>query len=177
MTLTLAFLEVNDFDTEDSVILSLIACMAKNRVIGRGSEIPWNVPGEQLIFRRITSGHTVILGRKTYESIGRPLPKRTNIVVTRQQNFSAPGCTVVSDVPSALAAVPEGDDEAFIVGGGQLYADTIDRVDRVYLSVLSESIEGDILFPKMREDDFTAVSTEVVAEASIPYTHTVWQRK
>ena len=83
----------------------------------------------------------------------------------------------MSDVPSALAAVPEGDDEAFIMGGGQLYADTIARADKVYLTVLSESIEGDILFPEMREDDFTVVSTEVVAEASIPYTYTVWQRK
>ena len=159
------------------MILSLIACMAKNRVIGSGSEIPWNVPGEQLIFRRVTSGHTVIMGRKTYESIGRPLPKRTNIVVTRQQNFSAPSCTVVSDVPSALAAVPEDEDEAFIMGGGQLYAETLDRADRVYLSVLTESFEGDILFPEMREDDFTALSTQVVADASIPYSFTVWQKK
>ena len=157
--------------------LSLIACMAKNRVIGRGSEIPWNVPGEQLIFRRVTSGHTVIMGRKTYESIGRPLPKRKNIVVTRQSDYVAPGCTVVSDLPSALNAVPQGEDEAFIMGGGQLYAESIKQADKIYLSELSEDIEGDITFPEFSDNDFEVVSTEGFPDASIPYTHRVFQRR
>jgi dihydrofolate reductase len=157
--------------------LSLIACMAKNRVIGRGSEIPWNVPGEQLIFRRVTSGHAVIMGRKTYESIGRPLPKRTNIVVTRQSDYDAPGCTVVSDLPSALEAVPDGEDEAFIMGGGQLYAESIGQADRVHLSELSENIEGDVLFPEVNASDFAVSSTEEFPDASIPYIYRVFDRR
>lgn len=156
--------------------LSLIACMAANRVIGRGNEIPWNVPGEQLIFRRVTSGHAVIMGRKTYESIGRPLPKRTNIVVTRQADYDAPGCKVVSDLPSALAAVPEGEDEAFIMGGGQLYAESIGRADRIYLSELSEAIEGDVTFPEFDADAFEVVETEAFPDASIPYVYRVYER-
>lgn len=157
--------------------LSLIACMAKNRVIGSGSEIPWKVPGEQLIFRRVTSGHTVIMGRKTYESIGRPLSKRTNIVVTRQSDYDAPGCTVVSDLTSALAAIPEDEDETFIIGGGQLYAEAMGQAGRIYLSVLSESVEGDIVFPEINKDDFEAISTEDFPDASIPYTHMILERQ
>ena len=156
--------------------LSIIACMAKNRVIGRGSEIPWNVPGEQLIFRRVTSGHTVIMGRKTYESIGRPLPKRTNIVVTRQADYVAPGCSVVSDISSALATVPEGESETFIMGGGQLYAETIGQADRIYLSELSQPIEGDITFPDFDRRQFQIVSTEKFPDASIPYIFNIWER-
>ncbi len=157
--------------------LSLIVCMAKNRVIGRGSEIPWDVPGEQKIFRRATSGHTVIMGRKTYESIGRALPRRTNIVVTRQSNYDAPGCTVVSDISSALDAVPDEEDEVFIIGGGQLYAETVDRADRIYLSILSTEIDGDITFPEFDEDDFLSLSTEAFADALIPYTYTILERR
>ena len=151
--------------------------MAKNRVIGRGNEIPWSVPGEQVIFRRVTSGHTVIMGRKTYESIGRPLPKRTNIVVTRQSDYDAPGCTVVSDLPAALAAIPNDEDEAFIMGGGQLYAEAIDRVDRIYLSELSKDIDGDITFPEFDTRDFETVSSEEFADASIPYVYRVFERR
>lgn len=156
--------------------LSLIACMARNRVIGRGNDIPWNVPGEQLIFRRITSGHAVIMGRKTYESIGRPLPKRTNIVVTRQPDYDAPGCIVVGSLGAALAAVPEGEDEVFIMGGGQLYAEALPKADRIYLSELSEDIEGDVTFPDFDAARFTVISTENHPDAAIPYTHRIYQR-
>ena len=157
--------------------LSLIACMARNRVIGRGNDIPWNVPGEQAIFRRVTSGHAVIMGRKTYESIGRPLPKRTNIVVTRQPDYDAPGCTVVSDLPSALKAVADDEEEAFIMGGGQLYAEAIDRADRIYLSELSKNIDGDVTFPDFDTQDFETISTEEFADASIPYIYRVFERR
>ena len=150
--------------------------MAANRVIGRGSEIPWKVPGEQLIFRSVTSGHAVIMGRKTYESIGRPLPKRTNIVVTRQTDFDAPGCTVVSDLASALDAVPGDEDEAFIMGGGQIYAEALPKADRIYLSELSEDIEGDIHFPDFDRDAFKVVETESFPDASIPYVYRVYER-
>ncbi len=116
------------------------------------------------------------MGRKTYESIGRPLPKRKNIVVTRQSEYEALGCTVVSDLPSALNAVPERENEAFIMGGGQLYAETIDQADRIYLSVLSEAIDGDITFPEFSDHDFQIVSIEEFPDASIPYTHRVFER-
>ena len=151
--------------------------MAKNRVIGRGSEIPWNVPGEQLIFRRLTSGHAVIMGRKTYESIGRPLPKRTNIVVTRQTDYDALGCTVVDSLTAALGAVPSDETEAFIMGGGQLYAEALDQADRIYLSELTEDIEGDILFPDFNRSVFQVVDSTDVPDATIPYVHNTYARK
>ena len=159
------------------MILSLIACMAKNRVIGRGNNIPWDIPGEQAIFRKATSGHAVIMGRKTYESVGRPLPKRTNIVDTRQTDYKAPGCTVVSDLDSALQATPIDEDEAFIMGGGQLYAETIDSADRIYLSVLSEVVDGDITFPEFDESNFVTVSTIDYPDALIPYEQKIYHRR
>lgn len=141
------------------MIISLIAAMASNRVIGRKGGIPWKIPGEQKLFKKITMGHTMIMGRKTYESIGRPLPGRANIVVTRQSNYLAPGCTVVHDLDSAIQACSDHESEAFVIGGGHLYHEAIAMADRIYLTLIPREIRGDTYFPEFSEADFEIIES------------------
>ena len=152
----------------------LIAAMAANRVIGRGNDIPWHIPGEQQRFKKITWGHTLIMGRKTYESIGRPLPGRRNIVVTRNTSYDAPGCEVASSFDDALSAC-EGNSRVFIIGGAQLYALSLARATHIILTILDREIEGDIFFPVFSEDDYLITKSEQVTE---PEKYTVyWYEK
>jgi dihydrofolate reductase len=157
------------------MLISLIAAMAKNRVIGRIGEIPWKIPGEQKLFKKITFGHAVIMGRKTHESIGRPLPGRINIIVTRQTGYHAPGCIVAHDLSSALNACPADEDEAFICGGGQLYHEALPVADRIYLTVISREIQGDTYFPEILSDDFRVKKSEAI-EGDEPYNFYIYER-
>ena len=157
--------------------ISLIAAMAKNRVIGRQGEIPWKIPGEQKLFKKITMGHAVIMGRKTYESLRRPLPGRTNIIVTRQKQYQAEGCTVVHDLPSALNRCPEDEDEAFICGGGQLYHEALPMTDLIYLTVIPREIPGDTYFPDISSTEFRVIQSESIEPAGIkPYNFFIYER-
>jgi dihydrofolate reductase len=144
------------------MLISLIAAMAKNRVIGRQGEIPWKIPGEQKIFKKITLGHAVIMGRKTYESLGRPLSGRTNIIVTRQKQYRAEGSTVVHDLSSALNHCPQDENEAFICGGGQLYHEALPLADRIYLTVIPREITGDTYFPEIPAGDFRVKESKAI---------------
>ncbi len=128
------------------MILSIIAAMAENRVIGLNNKMPWDLPTDRRRFHRITRGHPVIVGRKTFESIGRPLSQRTNIVLTRSQGYSAPGCIVVHDLASAFAACANAK-EVFICGGEDVFRQTIAQVDNIYLTIIHRKIEGDAFFP------------------------------
>jgi dihydrofolate reductase len=140
--------------------ISLIAAMAENRVIGSGGSIPWKIPGEQKLFKRITLGHAVIMGRRTFESIGRPLPGRTNIVVSRRPGFQPGGCLVASGLAAALALCPAGEEETFIIGGGQLYREAMPITDRIYLTVVPVAVDGDTFFPEIPADVFAITSAE-----------------
>ncbi len=153
----------------------LIAAMAANRVIGRGSEIPWHLPGEQKRFKEITWGFPLIMGRKTFESIGRPLPGRRNIVITRNTHWQAAGCEVASSMERALQGCL-GSDKVFVIGGAQIYQLAMPLATGLILTTLDTEVDGDVFFPEFSEDDFVAVDTEVVA-AEIPYTMTTWQRQ
>ena len=157
------------------MIISLIVAMASNRVIGNKGGIPWKIPGEQKMFKKITMGHTMIMGRKTYESLGRPLPGRINIVVTRQTDYQAPGCTVVHDLDSAIDACAAAESEAFIIGGGQLYHETISTADRIYLTLIPKEIRGDTYFPEFSEADFEIVESGFVDGAE-PYHFYIYER-
>jgi dihydrofolate reductase len=155
------------------MIYSIIAAMAENRVIGLNNKMPWDLPADRRRFHRITRGHPVILGRKTFESIGRSLSLRTNIVLTRQQGYSAPGCIVVHDLASAFAACT-GTDETFICGGEVVFRETIALVDKIYLTIIHREIEGDAFFP-----DIPSCFTELErksAEDTIPYDFVLFQR-
>ena len=157
------------------MIISLIVAMASNRVIGKKGGIPWKIPGEQKMFKKITMGHTMIMGRRTYESIGRPLPGRTNIVITSQPNYLAPGCTVVHDLDSAFKACSPGESEAFIIGGGHLYHETIVVADRIYLTLIPREIHGDTFFPEFSESDFEIIESGFF-EGVEPYHFYIYER-
>ena len=139
--------------------VSLIAALAENRVIGRDNTLPWRLPADLKRFRRLTTGHPVILGRKNYESIGRPLPERTNIVLTRDRAYRAPGCTVVDTLDAAYAAATDAS-ELFVIGGAELYAQTLARADRLYLTWVHAQVPGDTFFPTFDLADWTEIERE-----------------
>ena len=132
--------------------LSIVAAVSENGVIGRGNDIPWRLRDEQQAVKSLTMGHCLIMGRRTWESIGRPLPGRTSIVVTRQPAYD-PGhddVLVAGDLPSAVAAAERtGDDEAFVFGGAALYAEALARANRLYLTRVHAEIDGDVRFPPL----------------------------
>ena len=142
--------------------ISLIAAMAANRVIGRQGKIPWKIPGEQKLFKKITLGHAVIMGRRTYESIGRPLTGRLNIIVSRNRNYHAAGCSVGHDLRSALSLCPQDEAEAFICGGGQLYLEALPLADRIYLTVILREIPGDTYFPDIPSTEFRIKESKTI---------------
>jgi dihydrofolate reductase len=152
----------------------LIAAMAKNRVIGKGNAIPWHVPGEQQRFKGMTMGHTLIMGRKTFESIGRPLPGRKTVIISRNREYRAAGCPVAQSLAAAIALCPETE-TIFIAGGGEIYREALPLAEAIYLTVLDREVEGDILFPAFAPNQFRAISQERV-EGPEPYTFTVFTR-
>ncbi len=155
--------------------IALIAAMASNRVIGHKGDIPWKIPGEQKMFKEITMGHTVIMGRKTYESIDRPLCGRTNIVITRQTNYRAPGCIIAHDLDGALASCSATESEAFICGGGQLYHQALPMAAKIYLTVLPREIRGDTHFPEIPESEFEVTKSELI-DGVEPYSFFIYER-
>src|SRR5262245_37513826 len=127
--------------------ISLIAAMAENGVIGRGGQLPWRLEADLARFKQLTMGHTVIMGRKTWESIGRPLPGRRMIVVTRQGRYAADGIEVAGNLEAALeAARVAGEEEAFIIGGAEVYRQALPLADRLYMTLVLAEIEGDTKF-------------------------------
>lgn len=130
--------------------VSIIAAVAENGVIGRKGKIPWHIPEDLKRFKKITTGHHIIMGRKTYESIGRPLPNRTNIVITRNKDYKAKGIKTVSSLNEALKiAKKEGEKEAMIVGGAQIYKEALPFADKIYLTKIHHKFSGDAYFPKI----------------------------
>jgi dihydrofolate reductase len=156
------------------MIISIIAAMDENRVIGRGNRMPWRLPVDLKRFRALTMGHPLIMGRKTHESIGRPLPGRKNIVITRQKGYWAEGCVVVHDIPSALAACGDAG-EAFVLGGETIFRDFMPIADRIYLTIVKATVEGDTRFPEI-SDDFVEVGREP-AQDVLPLVFVVYERK
>jgi dihydrofolate reductase len=148
--------------------ISLIVAMARNRVIGRNNALPWRLPEDLKRFKAITMGHPIIMGRKTYESIGRPLPGRANIVVTRSGQFEAPGCTVVRSPQAALDACA-GADEAFVIGGADIYRAFLDRADRLLVTEIDADFEGDAYFPDFDPEEWRETARERIAGAGFPF--------
>lgn len=147
---------------ETVVTVSIIAAISRNRVIGRGGAIPWSIPADMKRFRELTLGHTVIMGRKTFESIGAPLAGRKNIVVTSQPDYPSQGATTAASLDDALR-IAEADGEVFICGGSNIYAEALPLAARIYLTLLDLEIEGDTLFPFIPLDDFAEVKRERIS--------------
>lgn len=157
------------------MVMSMVVAMAENRVIGNKGDIPWRIPGEQKIFRKLTIGRNLILGRKTHESIGRLLPDRATIIVTRQPDYEVPGAHVVHSLQEALALANSLGGDIVIGGGGELYKETMALTDKIYLTIIHAEFEGDAFFPELPPGQFREVSTEEV-DAEIPYTFAVYER-
>ena len=146
-----------------------VVAMAENRVIGKNGRMPWHIPGEQKIFRNLTVGKALILGRKTHESIGRVLPDRTTIIVTHQPDYHVDGAYVVHSVQEGLDLAGRlGFDQVVIGGGGELFAQTLQATDRIYLSVVHAVFEGETYYPELPDNMFAEISRKEI-DASIPY--------
>ena len=139
--------------------VSLVVAAAKNNVIGREGELPWHLPDDLRHFKRLTTGKPIIMGRRTFESIGRPLPDRHNIVMTRDPDYAAAGCDVVTSVSDALKLAGD-DSEVMVIGGGQVYRDFLPRAGRIYLTRVQAEIDGDTYFPEIDASDWQLVSSE-----------------
>jgi len=135
--------------------------MDEGRVIGNEGGMPWHLPADLKFFKSVTMGKPIIMGRSTYESIGRPLPGRTNIVITRNTGFQAEGCRLAHSVDEALAiAEEEAAEEAMIIGGGAIYKQTLDRVDRLYMTNIAVHMPGDTHFPVINPEEWSEVSRQ-----------------
>jgi dihydrofolate reductase len=139
--------------------LSIIVAMGKNRVIGANGAIPWRLPNELQLFKRVTMGHHIIMGRKTWESIGRLLPGRTTVIVTRQKNYAVPGAVVASTLNAALAACGN-DSETFVIGGGELYREALPLAQRIYLTTVDAEPSGDTRMPAFDLAQWREISSE-----------------
>jgi dihydrofolate reductase len=137
--------------------ITLVAAMARNGAIGLGGAMPWHLPRELKHFKAVTMGHPIVMGRKTWESIGRPLPGRQNIVVTRNPGYSAEGCDVVASLQAAVE-VANGD-EVMVIGGGQLYEQALPHADRMVLTLVDCEPVGDTWFPEWDPADWTETSS------------------
>lgn len=128
--------------------ISIIAAVSKNNVIGKDNKLPWHLPADLAHFKKITSGHTIIMGRKTFESIGRPLPNRRNIVITRNTGFKAEGIEVVHSIEQAMD-ITKDEEEVFVIGGEEIYKLAFPFTDKIYLTRVDAEIEGDAFFPEL----------------------------
>ncbi len=163
------------------MILSAIVATAHNGVIGKDNEIPWYLPADFAYFKKTTLNHHIIMGRNCYESIGRPLPKRTNIVVTRNPFYIVSGCVVVHSVEEGLRiAENNGEEEVFIIGGGDIYKQTMHLLDKLYLTEVNLNTEGSVFFPEINSDQWHLISEEKHAKDEKnewDYTFKIFERK
>jgi len=130
-------------------MISLVAALSENRVIGKDNRLPWHLPDDMKHFREITEGKPIIVGRKTFESIGKPLPNRTNIVLVREKDSSIPGCVTVHSIEEALEAAKDAK-EVVVIGGASVYKQFLEQrlIDRMYLTIVHDNVEGDAYFPE-----------------------------
>jgi dihydrofolate reductase len=154
-------------------VISLVVAVSTNNVIGVDGELPWRLSDDLKRFKAVTMGKPIVMGRKTYESIGRPLPGRKNIVITRQADFTAEGCDIVKSTAEAVAAA-EGADEIMVIGGSQIYAAFLPLAERVYLTRVHTEVEGDAFFPPLDEAEWRESASESYeADAANSYACTV----
>ena len=161
-------------------MISVIAAVGNNNVLGKDNQITWHLPADLKYFKSVTQSHVVIMGRKTFKSMGKPLVNRINIVVTRQEDYAKDGIIVVGSVEEAMKKAAEyDDDEVFIIGGGEIYRQSLPFTDRIYLTRIHAEYEGDTFFPEFSKDDWEVIKEEYHEpdqKNKHPYTFLVYQR-
>lgn len=160
-------------------MISVIVAVAQNGVIGGGNTLLWHISEDLRRFKSITMGHPVIMGRRTFESVGRPLPGRTNVVVSRREDYTPEGVTVVRSLEEAFALFPQ-EEEIFVTGGGQIYAQAMPLADKLYLTTVEKDYDGDTRFPDWNRDEWRQVSYErhdCGKNYPYPFEFTDWVRK
>lgn len=149
--------------------ICLIVALAANGVIGLNNALPWHLPADLKHFKALTMGHPVVMGRKTHESIGRPLPGRRNLVITRNRDYSSPGCEIVHSLDEAIAAC-RGAGEIFIIGGAELYRESLPRAHRLEFTEIGAEFEGDATFPEFSREQWRETGREIHSdEPGIPF--------
>ena len=156
----------------------MIVAMGKNRVIGQANQLPWRLPADLKYFKRTTMGKALIMGRKTYDTIGRALPGRKNIILTRDESYQAEGCLVVHSVESALKEA--GDGEVMIIGGGQLYQQFLPLAERIYVTQIDSEFKGDTFFPTLNNSQWAVVKrgqSVLDKDTELTYTFIIYERR
>ena len=146
------------------MIKSIIVAKADNDVIGSNNKIPWHMPADLKHFKHKTLGHAIIMGRKTFESLKKPLPGRTTIIITTHQHYQVPGCTVVHEIAEAFQVAQQAEEtEVFIAGGGEIYRKTLPFADKIYLTAIRARVEGDTFFPPIDNTTWAVIKRESYA--------------
>lgn len=141
--------------------ISIVVAIAENGAIGIENRLPWRLSSDLKNFKKLTSGHAILMGRKTYESIGKPLPKRRNLVISRDPTYSAEGCEVFQSIEAAIeAAQAQAETEVFVIGGAQIYRQILPKADKIYLTKVKATVEGDAFFEIDNLDQWTTVNTQ-----------------
>ena len=161
-------------------MINIIVAMAKNRVIGKNNELLWHIPEDLKRFKRLTIGHAVIMGRKTFESVlkrlGKPLPERLNIVLTRDASYQREGCQVAQSIEKALELA--SGKEVFIIGGAEVYAQALPKAERLYVTLIEHEYEGDVSFPQISAEEWKVIAREDGNDPtfSYPYAFLTYER-
>ncbi|BCM25356.1 dihydrofolate reductase [Methyloradius palustris] len=157
--------------------LSLIVAIAQNRVIGANNALPWHLPEDLKRFRALTTGHHIIMGRKTYDSLNRLLPNRTTVIVTRNPHYKVPGALIAHSLADAIKQAVN-DDEVFLIGGAELYRDGLNLADKLYLTEIEASFEGDAFFPEINLMEWAEIGREKhISEKGLTFSYITYQRK
>ena len=159
--------------------ISIIVAISANNAIGKDNQLLWHLPADLKHFKEITSGHPIIMGRKTYDSIGRPLPNRRNIVITRNKELGIAGVEVVSSIAEAISLCAN-ENEVFIIGGAEIYKHALPLTDCIYLTVVHQQYEADAFFPELNENEWTTIHQEyheADEKNSVAYTFSTLERK
>ena len=141
-------------------MIAIVVAVAENNVIGKDNQLIWHLPADLRFFKNLTMGHPILMGRKTYESIGKPLPGRTTVIVTRQHDFEALGCIVTNSVDEAIAEARKLDQDVYIIGGAEIYKQALNKVDTIYLTRVHHAFDGDTFFPEIDEKNWEVASEE-----------------
>jgi dihydrofolate reductase len=160
-------------------MIIMIAAAAENNALGKDNELVWHLPNDFKRFKALTSGHHIIMGRKTFESFPKPLPNRTHIVITRQKNYQPDGCIVVNSLEKAIALCPKEED-SYIIGGGEIYALGMPYSDKIELTRVHDNFEADAFFPDINQDEWELIQSEFQAKDEkhlIDFTYQTFVRK